>query len=437
MKKASILLMSLFSPFTRYVCELLSYTSLRLLSLPKNHDLIRNATLALASTLISSAISLVSAPILAWLLSRDEYGTLAYIGSITGLVIAFSVPGVSNAISYGVARGFEGVFQVGSKYRLRIYLRNSLLLLPVACWYFWEERNPNFSLMLVIAAILLPWSNALDTSEQFLVGRSDFGALFWRRLAVSISVAFSGVGVALFWPTALAVFTGRSLVTAILTISIFFLISRILKNKNEDPEFWPKTKAFNKISILGSTGKLTDRLVLGKMGIMSDLAAYSLAISMCAPMEVLGKSVIKLVFGRLKDTRSLHDRHMMILLSVGTVVIGVPAILALLNLFGPWIVLLFPKYPEIISYMQIILVASIFYFANALPHTYALFHNNRAWETYYIWRNAIIIPLTAIVVFLKGVWGALYLQLGYAMVDYLFFIWLLWITDKRKGPLAG
>jgi len=410
--------------------ELLSCTLLRLLSLRQNRDLMRNATFAFASTLITSAISLVSAPILAWLLSRDEYGALAYIGSITGLVIAFSAPGASNAISYGVARGFEGVFQTGSKYRLRVYVRNSLLLLPVAGWYFLGERNPNLSIMLVVAAILLPWSTALDTSEQFLVGRSDFGSLFWRRLAVSTSTAISGVGVALLQPTALAVFTGRTIVTAILTISVFFWISHILKNQNEDPEFWPKAKAFNKISILGSTGKLTDRLVLGKMGIMSDLAAYSLALSMCAPMEILGKSMIKLVFGRLSTTRTSRERHMMILLSVGTIVIGVPAILTFLYLISPWIILLFPKYPEIISFLQILLVAYIFYFANALPHTYALFHKNNLWENYYTWRNGIIIPLTAIVVFLKGVWGALYLQLGYAMADYFFFIWLLWKTDN-------
>jgi O-antigen/teichoic acid export membrane protein len=405
-------------------------------ALTHNTRLRNSAILVLASSLLTSAIGFVSAPILALLVPKDEYGTLAYIGSITGLVVAISAPGASNAISYSVARGFEGVYRTGSLYRLKIYLRNSLVLLPVAGWYYWVGRDLNFALMLIVGAVTLPWSSALDTGEQFLVSRSDFRLLFWRRLGVSIVIALSGIAVALIRPTALSVFTVRSIAASLLTVFIYLWVCRELRNQTMDTEFWPKAKAFSWISILGSISKTTDRLVLGKMGTLSELAAYSLAASMCIPVEILGKSLIKLSFGHLQTPRTSHERHLMMLLSIGSAAVGVFFVFALLNTFGHWLSLIFPKYPEMLRLLKPLLVISVIQFANALPHTHALFHNYGSWTWYNTSRNALTIPLTAIVVFVSGVWGAIFLKLFLAIIDYLFFFWLL-LCAERHPPRLG
>ena len=403
----------------------------------RNRDLQRNALLAFGSTMIAALVGLVAAPILAGLLPREEYGTLSYIRTLQGLVMAFSAPGVVNAISYSVVRGYEGVFRSGTYYRLRIYLRNSLFLFPVAAWYYWREDNALLALVIALGALFLPWMYAFDTGEQFLIGRSDFATIFWRRLAVIVAIAFAGVGAALVMPTALAVFVTRAVVMAVLTAAVFLLLLRTVRNENLDPEFWRKSKDFSLVSILGSVGNLTDSLVLGSLGSLDLLAAYSLASSIAGPLSGISKSFIKLVFGRMAGQKTKQQQRFWLLLSVLMVIAGVPAILASWWLVSPWVLRLFPKYPELKEFVPVLLVVFVFGFANALALSHALFHAYPTWLRYNTWRNASKIPVVAGAVLVSGVWGALYVRLGYAILDYVVFTFSLWRSQRAGHHSAG
>ena len=392
----------------------------------KNKDLRNNTFLALVSTATTAVVSMISAPILAYLLPREEYGTIIYIGTITGLVVAFSAPGVLNAISFSVARGFEGSLKQGTRYRLRVYFRNSLILLPVAGWYFYFENDTTVALLLIVACLSLPWAVAFDTGEQYLVGRSDFKTMFWRRIIVSVLIALVGILIALIFPHATGVYIGKTLATAVLIYLIYRYLLRTTRNEKQDPEFWEKAKSFNIISILTSIGGFTDKLVLGKIGDLGILGGFSLALASMTPFEIAGKSLIKVFYGRLSTPRERKERHLYVIITVVGLISGTVFLILTLPLLQQLVNLIFPKYPEIVYYLPLLIVTYLFHMASAIPSTYGLFHNFSLWSSYNTWRNASRILVLAVTVFTFGVWGAIYARLCYAILDYGMFTFLLW-----------
>lgn len=396
----------------------------------KNRKLHHNAIYAIASTAVSVMIGIISGPILAWLLSRENYGALSYVNSVQGIILAFSAPGLANAIAYSVARGYEGVFSLGTYYRLRIYFRNSLFLLPLVGWYLWIENNSSLALLIALGAFFLPWAYAFDTGEQFLVGRWDFSSIFWRRTTGGIMIAASGIIAAFLVPNAISVFIGRGFAMFVVTIVIFFILLRSVRNNKIDKEFWIKSRDFNKVSVLGTIGILTDKVVLGKTGALSNLAGYSLALSITGPLGELSKSLIKITFGKMAKPRDIQQRRFWALASFLFVIIGVPLLLLVWKMFLPLVLTLFPKYPELPQLVPILLISSILGFGSAIGQTHSLFQSYKFWINYNLFRNASVILIMGGAVLFWGVHGAIYTKLSYSLADFLTYNFLL----LRNGP---
>lgn len=254
-------------------------------------------------------IGLVSAPILAHLLPRKEYGILSYVASLQGLVLAFSAPGLPNAISYSAARGYEAHFREGTLKRFGIYLRNGPILLAVAAWYLWKENQQDVALVIALGGLLLPWTHAFDTGEQLLIGRSDFASIFWRRILTVVLIAAGSIFSAWLMPTSLSVLLGRGIVSALMYGSIFLILLKTIKNSKHDAEFETKSRGFSTVSIIGMVAGQTDRLVLGSVGDLALLAGYSLSQSIAAPLDTVTKSLNKIMFGRTASPRPKHQRR--------------------------------------------------------------------------------------------------------------------------------
>jgi O-antigen/teichoic acid export membrane protein len=402
----------------------------QLSTLWNNKKLKKNAILATTSTLISFLISLGSAPIIARLLSREDYGMLSYLNSLQGMVLAFSSPGIANAISYSVTRRYEGVFRAGTYYRLRIYLRNSLVLVILSAWYLLVEKKPLLALLVLLSGLLLPWTYAFDTSEEFLMGRWDFSSIFWRRIGGKFFVVLVSVTVAYFIPSSLAVFTGRGIATTIFTIALFYILLKSIQNDQIDPDFWTKGKDFSKISVLSAIGNLTDRLVLGKSGALSQLASYSVALSVASPLDALSKSFIKVIFGKMGRKRSHAERKIWFMLSFIVGVAGIPILLICWNMVLPLALKLFPKYPELSHFVPYLLISASLSFGANLGQTYSLFNSYERWNKYNLIRNAFKIPTAVGAVLIYGVYGALYVRIGYSLADFIGYNFLL----LHEGP---
>jgi O-antigen/teichoic acid export membrane protein len=387
----------------------------------------------MSTSVVSLLAGLVSAPILAHLLPKQEYGALSYVGSLQGFVVALSAPGLASAISYSVARGNEVHFREGTLRRVRLYLRNGLFMLAVSAWYLWKERQPALAFLIALGAVLLPWSHAFDTGEQFLVGRSDFNSIFWRRILCIILIALSSIAAAWFCPTAVSVHFSRGLISAIMYISIFLILLRTVRNDNRDPEFEKKSKDFSIVSIAGVMAGLTDRLVLGTIGDLGILAGYSLSRTVTVPMETVTKSLNKIAFGRMAINRPTSQRHFWVCLSVLIATVGSGSILIVWRIALPVVNALFPKYPELSQMVPILLVGCVLNSGSSLGLVYTQFHAFDAWKRYELITGVSKIIVMAVAVVIAGVWGALWTHLINAAVSFVFFNTLLW----RGTPMAG
>ena len=144
---------------------------------------------------------------------------------------------------------------------------------------------------------------------------------------------------------------------------------------------------------------------------------------------MFSKSIIKLVFGHVQKPLDASDRRLLTVLSLLVILVGVPVILAAWFLVAPFFVRLFPKYPQTIRYIPVLLVAFVLSLANSVPLSYGLFHRYRVWLSYNTWRNASRIPIMAGAVCI-GIWGALGVRLAYATLDYVVFAVAMWRNDK-------
>jgi len=399
----------------------------------QNQDLRRNSRFALASTIVTLFVGIISAPILAQLLPREEYGALSYVVSLQSLVLAFSLPGLVNAISYSVARGHEAHFREGTLKRVRIYLRNGFVLLPVAGWFLWHEQKPELAMLIALGGLFLPWIYAFDTGEQFLVGRSDFATIFWRRTLSMVVIAGSGILAAYLSATALSVLVIRSLVSAVMYISIFLILLRTVHNDSRDAEFDRKSRDFSIVSMSGSVANLTDRLVLGAVSSLSLFAGYSLALSICAPMDAVTKTLNKLVFGRMTSPRTFGQRHSWVWLSLVGVLIGSAGVLIAWKLVLPLVSFLFPKYPEIASMVPVLLISEVMAMGTSIGLIYCQFHHFTVWKRFSLFSNISWIVVMATATLTAGIWGALWTRLAYALLSLVFFNLLLWRSAEEPA----
>jgi len=395
-------------------------------SLTQDRRLRRNSGLALASTVIVLAVGIVSAPVLAQLLPKEEYGALSYVVTLQSLVIAFSLPGLANAISYSVARGHEAHFREGTFKRARIYLRNGLVLLPVAGWFLWHEQQPELALLIALGGLLLPLTHAFDTGEQFLVGRGDFTTIFWRRTLSLVIIAGSGILAAYISANAISVFLVRGVVSAVMYISIFWLLLRTIRNDSRDVEFESKSRGFSSVSMLGTLSGQIDRLVLGTIIGLDLLAGYSLALSLSVFMESITKTLNKIIFGRMALPRTSEQRRSWVWLSLAGVLVGSLFLLAVWQFVAPLVSLLFPKYPEIITMLPLLLIGEIFSMGTSLGLIHCQFHQFALWKRYELFVSISWIPVMLVATLTAGIWGALGVRLAYAFLSFAFYNLFLW-----------
>lgn len=385
------------------------------------------------SAAISAIVGLVSASFVTKLLPREDYGALSYVASLQGLVLAVSLPGLANAIAYSAARGYEAHFREGTLKRACLYFRNGLFLLPVAAWYWLHDNNPQLAILVALGGLLLPWSQGFDTSDQLLMGRGDFAPMFWRRTLTVVLIAASGIIAAALIPSAGSVLLGRSVVSFLLYLAIFLLLLRTVHNEHHDAEFNRRSRDFSVVSIVGTVAGLTDRLILGSMGNFGPLAGYSLALSISGPMDIITKSFNKLAFSKMADARQAHQRHFWVELSLAFVIFGTIAMLLVWRLVFPLVNAFFPKYPELVNMVPVLVGVGILNTGTSLGLVYAQFHAFEAWKRFNLIANASSIPVMVVAVFWGGVWGALWTNFIYGVIPFVFFNVVLWHgAEERK-----
>jgi len=131
------------------------------------------------------------------LLPKDVYGTYQYLIALSGLVSAFMLTGMGNAVVQAVARGYEGTLKAGFRAQLKWALVPALVSVGIAVYYF-IHGNIEIGLGLLIIAACAPLAQAYGTYGSLLEGKRDFRRLFYFSFIVS-TAPYVALLIVLWW----------------------------------------------------------------------------------------------------------------------------------------------------------------------------------------------------------------------------------------------
>ncbi|MBF0182210.1 MAG: hypothetical protein HQM03_19515 [Magnetococcales bacterium] len=317
-------------------------------------------------------------------LPREGYGVWGYCAALAGIVTVFTLPGMGQVITYGAARGMDGVLWAGVKIRLTFGLLSSLALFGMAGAHLYTGERQSAGL-LFLAGLFLPSQMAFDSVEPFLTGQGRFRALFWRRLIAQGSIAMAiWIGAAWtgsLWVCGLIMHGGGFLISLLL----FKNLLRYRRNTLLPDDFAGLSRQFSLQSIGNAIGYNMERPLLAGLVGFEAMAAYNLALAAQLPVG-MGRLVDRIVVSRLAN-RELGVSPaqvrwgMWMLFGLGGA--GYLMLVQLIRWLVPWIL---PGYLDAILLIEILLLQMPFTWANSLGMSWLLARpENHAWYHRVTW----------------------------------------------------
>jgi O-antigen/teichoic acid export membrane protein len=319
-----------------------------------------------------------------------------------------------------VARGYDGALKAGFWETLKWSLGMAIIALGAGVYYY-LQGNIMLTIAMLMIAIAQPILKSSELYQYFLEGKKDFKT---RSIYLSI---WEGIEVILL--------VGSLLVTEniLIILAVFFLTNsipplffyfRTLDRFKPSPKTDPKTSAYGKhLSLMRVLSKIA--IHLDKILVFHFLGAAQLAIYAFAtlPIEKLqsSRSIIgTLALPKFSDTniptlkKTLPRKTWLFFVVCLAVVVS-------FIFAAPYIYeLIFPQYLESVKYAQIYSLSILFFPAILYGKTLTAHARTRELYISNVGTNIIKIISLLILLPMYGIWGAIYVLLGEALLKFLF-----------------
>jgi O-antigen/teichoic acid export membrane protein len=359
-----------------------------------------------AGQVVSALAGLVLAVAFANLVPKEIFGTYKFVLAIAGIVGAFSLSGMGNAIVRSIVHGHEGSLVQGTKTHLKWGFVVVGLSLAGSLYYFLNE-NILLASSLVIVAIFTPLTLATALYDSFLAGRKDFKASALYSAARAVAHALFILGAILITDNILIIvlvyFLSQS---AVLFLLYRHVLVRHKPNSKTDPGTISHAKHLSLMNVMGALSAHIDKvLVFHFVGAVS-LAVYAFASTPVLQLQGLAKILRTLALPKLSKRGIAELKsampHKLVVTSMAS--IGLAAVYIIL---APLIYsLLFPQYIESVLFSQVLAVTLIFSPAVLIGETLIA---HRKTKELYVVRTVIPIVKIALLFLLLppyGIWGA-------------------------------
>jgi O-antigen/teichoic acid export membrane protein len=288
-------------------------------------------------------------------LSKESFGTYRFVLSIAATLSTFALPGMNVALSRAVARGFLGAYVGAFWSRTRWGLLGGACAL-VASAYYALHANTVLAIALGIAAVFLPFFDALSLYSAFWNGLRNFSWSAGSDAIVRVgSVACMVVTLALTQNPLYVIFAYFAS-TSLLRL-FFFLIawqqSRSGARTGDNADLASYSRHLSVIYVIGSVTANLDQIMLFHYAGAAAVAAYALATLAPDQVRAFVKNISTLAFPKYATQPFAAVQAQMfqrtVLVGAATAVLGGVYILAV-----PWVFpLFFPLYPEAMFLTQL------------------------------------------------------------------------------------
>ena len=315
----------------------------------ESRSFLKDAASVMSSRVASLVLSFVGGVILARVLGPDGKGTVAALTIYPALIMGLAELGTRQATIYHLGKKIYPERDVVGASMFLLVL-TSTLGVGVCAIIFWFLGNPNFSLFLIILALVgIPIGLAQSMAQGVLLGQERIGsysAISWlspllRIFAVLVFVWLLGWGVA-------GEMIGSVVTGLIMLTCVFVIVSRttrieILPNINLSKELLSLGFVYAiALFIIGLNYKI-DIVILERLVSVGEIGQYTLGVNLAELLWQLPAALGVVVFSRSANAKdpALFTQNVIKLLRitliiavVGAVVLGLAASFVIPLVYG-------------------------------------------------------------------------------------------------------
>ena len=315
---------------------------------------------------VGSALSLLLLYIFANYLPKETYGSYRYILSLVGLLGAFSLTGMNQAVAQAVANGRDGVLRASVRYQLKWNLAQ-LAACFVASAYYFAKGNSEFGFSFIIIGLATPVAAAFNTYAAFLDGKKNF------RLNNLFSVGATLIYVLCMIP--IIFLAGQTIwliaiyaLTTLVSSAIFYFSTLKLYHPpiTEDESVLRYGRELTFIGFIGPVAAQIDKIILSHFWGATALAVYALAMAIPERVNSIIKSWLSVGFPKFSTRTPEEINQVFYTRILQGLALGFLCFIAYYYLSFYLFKYLLPQYLESLRYSQILALALIF----ALPNRY-------------------------------------------------------------------
>ena len=294
-------------------------------------------------------------------LPKEVYGNYRYLLSVFWTLTAFSLTGISTALTRAIARGEDAAFGVALRLSIFGSLPMTVISLGLALYYF-LHANILLAEGTFLIALIGPFMQGAYLYGSFLEGKKLFKQNALAGIGLNFFPAIALLGTLLVSRSAMVLFSVY-LVANVLTgfvISIL-MYRRYRENANKPaPGFGWLGAHLSFMNVLSTVANQIDRLLVYHFLGAVDLAVYAFATAMPDQLKSIFNSVSTFAFPKfvtrpIGETRTTLPRKLVGL----TLVAGLCIVIYIL--LAPYAFqLFFPGYTAAIGYSDLYALALIF-----------------------------------------------------------------------------
>jgi O-antigen/teichoic acid export membrane protein len=268
------------------------------------------------------AIRIVSGPLLAYLLTPEDFGTVALVTVFVTALYAFADVGIEQAIIQN-PRGDEAVF-LNTAWTLHI-IRGTLLWLGCCAiafpvyWIFRDKGNARYLLMMLPVAGLNPLLAGFNSTRIFSLNRHlELGRVTLLNLGQQIVAVFVQIAIAYVWPSPWSIIFGSLAGTCFVLIASHTLLPGIRNHFCWDASVRKEILKFGKWIVVSTlftfAAMQIDRPLLDKFLNEAWLGLYIVALNLVRlPADVITRLTAVSLFPALSRAAQQHPDDLRVL----------------------------------------------------------------------------------------------------------------------------
>lgn len=304
------------------------------------------------SQIVASFSSLLLVIAFANFFPKESYGNYKYLLSLSGMVSAFALSGLSTGIIQSTARNSDGLFRRSFNLNLKWSFVTMLVAGGISAYYAWQG-NEGLAFGALLIAIFLPLLSSSLLFKSFLNGKKEFKSLAIYSIFFNLLPVLAIIATITFSKNYVIILASYFISNTVVSLIIWL---HVLKKYNPNDKIDNSSINFSKhmslINILDTFATYLDKVLIFQGMGATQLAIYTMATSI--PEQI--RNSFKLIPTMAIPKLSVKTRS-----EIGKTITGKILKIFLLTIpiiviyffFAPLIYsVFFPNYPEAVNYSR-------------------------------------------------------------------------------------